>query len=111
MTKNIEFIKISNEEFSAMNNSFITNTVNEIIKKISLDTVDKYQDNINSVFEDQIVSRLITSEFNIQYPDYFSNNNLFIRINLSYNNKKIIITMGKVLDGESQKILNGVIYP
>lgn len=107
---NLVFIKNTNECFSVTNLELLNKVVNETVDKLSLNKKENFQSIINNYFVDQIISRAVSSEFDRQFPDYFNTHNLYIRFELMFENRKILISMGKVKDEDKQKILSGVLY-
>ena len=56
------------------------------------------------------MSRLISTRFVKENPNYFNNNNLFIKIITPFKGRSIEVTVGSILFNGKEKIVNGVLY-
>lgn len=105
----LKFNKVNDNLFNVECNGLET-LVHDIMNKITLCDIDLFSNEIEGALRDSIVSRIVSSYFKKEYPNYLDNNSIFIKLIVPYNGKKVNVTYGEILHNEKTKILNGVLY-
>lgn len=107
---NIVFNKLSDTVYIAVYpENYIEDKVDTILKNISNDIV--YMKETSSYLEEQLVSRIVSADFNKQFPNMFDTiTTMFVNINVNYKSKSLEITTSKVLYNNELQVVNGVLY-
>ena len=105
----LKFSKVNENLFNVEANGLET-LVNEVMSKITMCSQDAFSNEIEGELKDKIVSRIVSSSFKKEFPNYLDNNSIFIKIIVPFNGKKLNVTYGEILHNEKTRILNGVLY-
>lgn len=103
-------IKPVNTTLYVVSSDELENRIDKILTDISSIPLDDHSTEISESLEDALVSRLISTRFVKENPNYFNNNNLFIKIITPFKGRSIEVTVGSILFNGKEKIVNGVLY-
>ena len=105
----IKFIKVNDNLFNVETHG-VDEIVNNILDSITMCDKEYISAEIDGELINKLISRIVATEFKKQYPNYFENNSMFIKLIVPYNGKRVNVTYGEILHNNNIKLLNGVLY-
>ena len=103
------FKKVKNNQYIFNGDKdVINNKINEIIEDISIVGKSKYNDTINDIIYESLLSRYISGLFIEQHSEELDGTH-HVLVNISIDNENYSITIGKFDLGNDIKYLNGIV--
>lgn len=105
----MEYKKLRTTKYLLTENDELVERANKILSDISNNDTSMYDESLNDILFDSILSRLVATDFFVK-GNKIPNDLNFITIETSVNNRSLKFSIGVVHSDNVSKKLNGVIY-
>jgi len=106
---NLEFFKVNDFTYSLSNPNELIALIESYLNKLSLDTTDSYDTNVNMELFNSMMSRYISAVFLKKHSEAFTNI-AYVNINVNVKGSLQTYTVGYLSIKDKTVNVNGVLY-